>query len=342
MQAEQQRTVSASYIVTLLDVFTEALGGGKARGEMLAETGIDPRSLLDPDARLPVAAVSRLWQIARDSTHDRLLGLRVGAHIRPGSFSVLGHLLMTCATLRDALDQTARFAVLVGDGGVLTMDKSSRAVELRYDLVDRNLPCREERIEAILACLVAFASWITGTRIVPEIVRFAHESPGEEAAYRRVFGIDPVFEQADNAVAIAPSDLDRPLTQANAALSTILTNHAETMLSQLTTLDPFLHGLRQRLLIQLPGQPPELEETAAVLGMTGRSLQRKLSTLDTSFQEELTALRRDTAFNYLHSHLPIREIAYLLGFSDTANFHKAFKRWTGVTPKQWQDGDKPV
>jgi len=338
MSLEKQRTVSASYINTLLDAFSDGQGDVKAES-ILASAAVAPEQLSDPDARLPVETVSKLWQAARVETGDGLIGLKVGRHIRPGSFSVLGHLLMTCASLQEALEQAARFAVLVGDGGILTVSHSSGvsdgAAVLVYDLVDKDIPCRKERIEAILACLVVFAKWITGTKIVPEEVRFTHAAPEDTGAYLDAFGVLPMFEQADNAVVIAATDLKRPLTQANAALSSILSRHAEAILSKLTDLDPLLHGLRQRLLQQLPGQPPELEEIAAAFGLTGRSLQRRLSALGTSFQAELSGVRRETAFEYLLGNLPISETAYLLGFADSAGFHRAFKRWTGVTPRKW-------
>ena len=336
MQLEKQRTVSASYIGTLLNAFSEVQGGGVSREAVLSEAGLESVDLQDPDARLPVETVSKLWIAARSRTNDRLIGLRVGRFIRPGSFSVLGHLLMTCATLREALDQAAKFAVLVGDGGLLTVKEQDGSIVLTYDLVDPFAPCREERIEAILASLVSFADWITGTEINPIEVSFTHKAPKEITEFKKVFGLSPRFAQGHNTLVFGPEDLSRPLTQANAALSSVLTNHAESILTQLTAMDPFLYRLRQHLLAQLPSGVPNLEDTAFDLGIPPRSLQRKLSANDTTFKKELSQIRRDTAFQYLNSNTPIIEIAFLLGFSDTASFHKAFKRWTGDTPGNWR------
>lgn len=338
-----QKTVSASYIDTLLDAFSSNEQGGVAldREFLLEKSGLTQDNLSDPDARLPVDAVTKVWETAKTATNNPLIGLQVGEHIRPGSFSVLGHLLMTCATLRDALEQASRFAVLVGDGGIFNVSFTSSGAELTYDLVEQDIPCRAERIEAIIASLVGFSRWITGTEILPTRVTFRHSPPNDIQAYNVFFKITPKFAHQTNSVVFDKSSLELPLQQANPTLTVLLDNHAEKILSRLTETNPFLLQLRQAVLKSLPHGTPELEQMAQLLGTTERTLQRKLTAMKTSYSEQLNDLRKEAAIEYLHAgEYPQSEITYLLGFSDPASFNRAFKRWTGMPPGKWMSKDK--
>jgi len=331
MNDAQKRTVSASYMATLLDAFVHA---GCARDFLLSRSGLDETALSDPDSRLPVETVTRAWQAATEKSTDGLIGLRVGKHIRPGSFSVLGHLLMTCATLRDALDKASRFAPLVGDGGRLAVEFTKEGAVLSYDLIEGTIPCRAERVEAIVASLIGFSRWITGQEILPKAVSFTHAPLAETTAYEAFFLIKPRFTAPENTIVIDQEDLVLPLQQANPELSDILGGHAEKVLHRVTSLSPFLRDLHQAL----KDGASDLDAAASTLGITPRSLQRKLAELGTSFQEQLGELRRDRAMEHLkNGDKSIAEISYLLGFSDTASFSRAFKRWTGLPPGKWLD-----
>ncbi|MCW9034090.1 MAG: AraC family transcriptional regulator [Rhodospirillales bacterium] len=335
-ESTTQRTVSASYMNTLLDAFASQGGAAMDKYLLLEQAGLSQSDLSDPDARLPVEVVTKVWQSAKDTTGNRLIGLQVGEHIRPGSFSVLGHLLMTCATLKDALESASRFATLVGDGGILEVEFTSHGAELTYDLVERTIPCREERIEAIVASLIGFSRWITGSDILPKQVNFTHKAPADQSAYLAYFKITPTFGSPKNTMVFDNQTLGLPLQQANPTLSALLDSHAEKILSRLTGTTPFLLQLRQLILKSFQQGTPELTAIATQLGLTERALQRKLAELDTSFKEQLNILRKEAAMEYLQSgDRSLSEIAYMLGFSDPASFSRAFKRWTGVPPGKW-------
>jgi len=342
-ESRNQNTVSASYIDTLLDAFASQDRGDVAldRDYLLSKSGLSQTNLSDPDARLPVEIVTKVWETAKAATNDPLIGLQVGEHIRPGSFSVLGHLLMTCANLRDALKQASRFASLVGDGGVFDVSFTSISAVLTYDLLERDIPCREERIEAIIASLVGFSRGITGTDIIPTQVTFCHSLPRKIQAYTGFFKVTPEFSGSTNSVVFDTKTLELPLQQANPTLTVLLDSHAEKILARLTETNPFLLQLRQTVLKHLPHGTPELAQIAQLLGTTERTLQRKLIDLDTTYQGQLNSLRKETAIAYLQAgEYPQSEIAHRLGFSDPASFSRAFKRWTGLPPGKWALEDK--
>lgn len=329
-------TVSAGFIRTLLDAFAREYGGHIQRAAVLAQAGIADGALEAPEARVPVEVVARVWAAVQARTRDRMMGLKVARHVRPGSFGVLGHLLMTSATLGEAFERAAEFAALVGDGGVLAVDLGGGDAVLAYDLVDRDLPCREERIEALLSALVAFVRWITGHDVVPRAVRFAHPSPGYRGAFLGAFGIEPSFEACDNAVVISARHLELPLLQADPELCAVLAAHARKVLARLTDEDPVIRLVRQAIMAQMAWGPPTLAGVALSLAMPTRRLQRRLADRGTSFQEQLASARRHLALDHLgRGNKSIGEVAALSGFADVPSFHRAFKRWTGMTPGQW-------
>lgn len=328
-----QTTVSVSYMETLLDAFCEA---GGSRADLLTQAGLKNFELQDPDNRLPVETITKIWVAAKKKTSNPLLGLQVGAHIRPGSFSVLGHLLMTAATLEEALDKAARFAVLVGDGGRLAVDIEVTRAIIHYDLVEKSIPCREERIEAVMASLVGFSRWITGHNIRPSRVCLTHQPLAEINAYEEVFLVTPEFGSPQNTIILERNDLNRPLIQSNPQLSALLGNHAEKVMTRVTQKPVFLLQLHQALKEKMREGSPDLETIAETLGLAPRSLQRKLAELETSFQDQLNHFKQEWAVEQLmNGKKSISEIAYSLGFSDPASFSRAFKRWTGKPPGKW-------
>ncbi len=228
--------------------------------------------------------------------------------------------------------------MLVGDGGIFSVTHRERDSIAEYDLAQKNIPCREERIEAVMASLVGFARWITGENITPAHVCFTHKPLGDLKAYKEVFLTAHEFNSQTNSVILSKEDLKRPLLQSNPELSAVLDEHAQKVMSRVTQIPGFLVQFRQSLKKYMQENSPELNSVATDLGLTPRSLQRKLADLDTSFLEQLNVLRRDVAIQRLEKgDGSISEIAFAVGFSDPASFSRAFKRWTGKPPGKWAD-----
>jgi AraC-like DNA-binding protein len=124
------------------------------------------------------------------------------------------------------------------------------------------------------------------------------------------------------------------IAQADASLCAVLDRHAEELLAKYPPRDSLIEQVRNLIAAEFRGGEPSLERIADNLGLTPRTLQRKLQELDTSYNDVLDQMRRQLAMRYLREpQMAICEVAYLLGFSESSSFHRAFKRWTGVTPK---------
>lgn len=340
LSAVRSRSVAAGYVRTLLDAVQDSTHATRRIGAatVLAEAGLAPD--LPETPRLPHDMVSAIWLAALRLTGDAQLGLHVGELVRPGSFDALGQLLMTCATLGEAAEQADRFAALVGGGGRFAARREDSGIRLLYLPFDPDWPCRRQRVEAVLAATLTFTRWLSGTEIRPRAVCFRHDAPATLAEHRRIFGMTPDFNAENDSLLLGSDTLGLPIRQANPGLKAVLSGYVQAELARLNDDDPLRGRLADSLRAALAaGQTPGIEAAADALGLTPRTLQRRLAERGTSFQAEVNTLRSALAKDLLRGDpsLSLASIAARLGFADTANFHRAFKSWTGATPAQWRE-----
>jgi AraC-like DNA-binding protein len=187
-----------------------------------------------------------------------------------------------------------------------------------------------------LAGKVAFANRFTGVTIVPVAVTLRRARPRWASRYKDAFGCPVQFGCDEDSITFRQQDLDRPLTSANADISPILERRAEEMLAR--TDQTGISG-RVRVVLQrhLRGDEPQLASIARELGMSMRTLQRRLSEEGARFGDLLDDVRHSMAAEYLATDsMNLMEMAFLLGFSDPNSFFRAFRRWTGTTPDAYR------
>ncbi|MFC3675224.1 AraC family transcriptional regulator [Ferrovibrio xuzhouensis] len=335
------RSVAAGYVHTLLDAVAASGGapGQVTAAAVLAAAGL-PAGLVAQahDGRLPHDAVSAIWQAALRLTGDRHLGLHVGERVQPGSFDALGHLLMTCDSLREAARQAERFAPLVGGGGRFAARDEGDGICLLYQPFDPDWPCRRHRVEAVLSATVTFTRWLCGAGVRPQQVRFRHAAPDSLDEYRRIFGCPVQFDAAEDSLPFDAETLALPVRLASPGLKAVLAGHAQAALDLLGSGDPLRDAVARAIRAALAaGDVPGIDAVAAALQTTPRTLQRRLAERGTGLQAEVArgrcALAQELLRDPQHS---IAAVAARLGFADTANFHRAFKGWTGRTAALWR------
>ena len=161
--------------------------------------------------------------------------------------------------------------------------------------------------------------------------------PADITEHARLFRCSVKFGAPSNRLTFASSLLSLPIARADASLCALLDRHAEELLAKFPPRDSLIDQVRGIIADEFRGGDPSLERVADQLGLTPRTLQRKLHELGTSHNELLDQMRRQLAMRYLREHeMAICEVAYLLGFSESSSFHRAFKRWTGITPKEYR------
>ena len=308
---------------------------GVARGALLAQAGIAPEELTAE--RWPIDHITRLWRAAVHCTQDAGFGLKAGAGVGPASFNVVSYLLQSAPTLRAALALVQKYQRLISDGGRFQTITGPEACWVVYHPRQGALAFSPHQIESVLAAVVVFARWVTGSALRPQRVQLSQARIGPLAGYREVFQCPVDFEQAFSGVLLANAQLDAPLPQANAQLAQAHHQQAAARLAALSRQDGLEQTLRVWIASQLQGQAPARAQAARALGLSERTLARRMRAEGLSYSALLDGVRRDAALQAVaQTTRALSDIALALGYAEPSVFTRAFRRWTGATPGQWR------
>lgn len=301
------------------------------------EAGLDPALMDDSNARYPLHATTRLWQLAVAASGDPSLGLSTSRYVAPTTFHAMGLAVMASGSLREVFERIVRYHQVVSDALVLELREAGNACELHLRLPPDGPEPAPEAIDAFAAIYVRTCRNRLGRDYAPLSVHLRRPAPADPQPWQEVFRAPVHFAAAENMLRFASVDLDQPLDDGNPELAA----HNEAVLQKrLEALQPdtVARRLRRALEQSLPNGEPSAEALAHGLNLSLRSLQRHLSDEGCSYEQVLADTRRDLALSHLReADCSISEVAYLLGFADSSSFSRAFKRWTGQSPSQYRD-----
>lgn len=204
-------------------------------------------------------------------------------------------------------------------------------VKMRSPVADAQ--ALRQLVDCLLGVLMECARRLGGTRVAAQAVRFRHPAPTQTAAYLRSFEGLPSFSQPVDELVLSRALLDLPNHQADPLLLPILEEHLEKRTEAAGRVGADLDRVRCAVKQLLQQREPTASQTAQLLHMSPRTLQRRLLLQGTSVKRLVEEVRRELALQHVQgSSMPLAEIAFVLGFSDVSAFHRAFKRWTGQTP----------
>lgn len=309
---------------------------GVDRQALLTAAGI-PLDALNAE-RWPIDYITKLWHAAERCTGDSGLGLKAGAGVSPASISVVGFAMQSAATLRQAITMVQKFQPLISDGGRFQMLAGPTATWLVYHPRQGELAFSPHQIEAVLAAVVTFAGWVTGMALRPRRVQFSQARLGPLKGYREVFGCPVDFEQAFSGLQVDNAVLDKPLPQADPQLAKMHEQYTSARLAALTMSEVSATELRQWLVAHMGPQIPRRLQAAQTLGMSERTLARRLKEQGHTFESLLDEVRRDLALQAVADpDRALADIALALGFAESSTFYRAFHRWTGMPPAKWRN-----
>ena len=291
----------------------------------------------DPETRVPIGHAHELLELAVRWLKDPDLGLKAGQLMSTGDCGAVDYTISSAPTVRDAIDAAVRYTRLVNEVIAISLEVDGQRALLR---VDCDLPMPRAAADFMMAGFynTHARAWLGS---LPGLeCWFRHPTPAARDAYRSAFGGARLRVAAPcHAFAFEQSLLDAPLAGANPKLHSVVRRHAEQLLSQLPVSHSLTERVRQLLMGELSHGRLTAQQVAGQLRMSRRTLCRKLESEGTSFTALLADLRQRLALQYVGGHdLGLSEIAFLLGFSEAAAFHRAFKRWTGQTPLEYRRG----
>ncbi|HET6923701.1 MAG TPA: AraC family transcriptional regulator [Anaeromyxobacteraceae bacterium] len=302
---------------------------------LLRAAGIQRRTLEDPDARLRNREAGALWAKAYELSGDPVLSLHVAEACPLGAYKVIDYMASSARTVGEAFRYAARYFKLINTAVSLPIDESGDPVT--FDVEGEGGPPGVSRAyaEYCLAVFVLHMRAGTGVPIGLRRVTFTHRLPTDVSEHERVFGCPVHFEAEHNRLYSGRSGWETPTTGAHSGVLGVLREHADLLLSRLPRGPDLIERTRRAIGERLRGGVPSLEGVARELGLSERSLQRRLSELGYTYNAVADEVREATARLYLEQpDIALAEIGYLLGFADQSTFTHAFKRWTGRTPRR--------
>lgn len=332
MSAGSPGTISARVVVRLVDF---VVSRGHDAEVFCRSAGVGLTALRDPDARVPYAVAESLGMRAAALTADPNIGLHLAQDVGDTRIYDAGVLLMMASpSLGESLERMERYQRYWGDGERAVLVKTKRGVAVRYDLPLAAGEYRRQSDECALAEIVIGARALTGRDVSPCAVRFRHAAPNDTVEHRALFRCPIEFGATHTELELERAVLETPLQHANEAYAAIFREQVERALARLPRQSGMATDVKAAARAALAGGRCSLAATARVLGVSPRTMQRRLRTDGTSFGELIDALRREMATKYLDERVPVSEISWLLGYAEPSAFHHAFKRWTGTTPEQ--------
>lgn len=304
--------------------------------EVLKEIGMDPSRLEGGYSRYSQEQISQLWKRAAALTGDPCFSLSVAEQVRPTSFHVVGYLMMSSSNLLRALQRFVHFIRLISDSATASLVETDGKVMVEFHFDTGGEPPIYHTVDTVIASVVSLMRWIAEDELDVAKVCFSHGPTGAEEQFTQFFGCPISYDAPRTRLTFMKADLVRPVMSSDEELASMLENAAQRFLEQRMA-GRFAIRVRDLMIAQLPDNVPTKAHTARLLGMTERTLLRRLKDEGTTFAAVLKQLREELAFQYLRRGLCLSEVAYLLGFSDNGTFSRAFKDWTGRRPSTVTD-----
>jgi len=295
--------------------------------------------LEDPNVRIREAVTEKAWRLAATLTSDDALGIHLAESLPRGALDLLEYALRSSPSLEKGLDRLARFGRLLSDRvAARTHRKRESLLLVFHDLA--TTPLHPARAEFALAMALKLARDSTGADITPVRVCFAHPAPDDIAEHQRFFHGRIRFAAGSSSMTLSASDTSRPMRDADPALEAIIRRRLENALGDRERSNPAAMSTRvRRVVVENLGQSVlTLEAVTSALGVSRRTLTRRLAEERVSFRHILDEVRRDFAYTLLQDRsVSIGDIAFFLQYSEPAAFHRSFRRWTGRTPRAFAE-----
>ncbi len=308
---------------------------GIALEPLLQKAGLTVEQAEDLAVRLPVRAQIRFVELASSALADEFLGFHLAQSFDLREIGLLHYVLASSDMLHEALRRAARYSTTVNDGISLKFEeRNDVAVLFRYVGVARHSD--RHQIEAWMTLLTRACRELTGRRLMPLRVQMTHRREGDCSELNGFFGCDVEFGAAVDEVAFAPAIKDLAVISADPYLNNLLVAFCEeALVRRPTTSGDLRSSVENAIAPLLPHGKVTVGAIARTLGMSQRSLARRLAARGLTFGKVLEELRADLAERHIRDKdLSVSEIAWLVGYQEVSAFTHAFKRWTGRTPTE--------
>jgi AraC-like DNA-binding protein len=299
---------------------------------LFVRCGLNPALIHESRTRYPYRLLCKVFVEAAVVTRNACIGLDFARHYSPLDLNALGVTFLSSGTLIDAFQRLLRYEAVVNSNLMFSMTESADRIGLTSEVPD--VPDDAVRIveDARMAVLVDLGRMGLDKSLDPVEVAFTYPEPMSTGNHFGVFRCPLTFSQPASKISFNSADARRPFTASNRELALNSDQILEGMINELKQSD-IISRVKRAIIEELPSGTPSEEDIATRVFVSSRTLQRRLADESTNFRTLILEVRRELAEKYIADKtMPLAEISYMLGFSDTSSFSRAFKQWTGRPP----------
>jgi AraC-like DNA-binding protein len=302
---------------------------------LLSRAGLTVEQIDDPGVRMPVQSQIKLLELAAEALHDDLLGFHLARDYDLREIGLFYYVLASSEILADALHRAERYSGIVNEGFSLQARTGKEtAIAVSYVGIDRGSD--RHQIGFWLTSLVRLCRQLTNRRLVPSRVKVMHRRDKTPAEFRSLLGCEIEYGSSVDEIVFPAAVKRMPIVSADPYLNELLLKYCEEALAHRPASGATLRSSVENAITPLlPHGKAGAGEVARELGMSHRTLARRLAAEGLTFSGIQKELKTDLARRYLREgDLPISQIAWLLGYREVSAFTHAFRRWTGTAPRQ--------
>ncbi|MCK4833168.1 MAG: AraC family transcriptional regulator [Gammaproteobacteria bacterium] len=300
------------------------------------KAGIDPALISNPNARIDIELIDKLWTEAVTVIDDPTFGVKMVEFWHPSMIGALGYTWLVSSTLRRAMRRVDRYIHAVSEGLETKLEDTPAGLRLSIYIVD-SVTVQPQQHTLIVAVLMHMCRFNFGDDLVPTKVCLARPEPADVKDITDYFRTDVQFDAEVDSLTIARADADSVLSSANKEIALM---HDEILMKYLVVIKKgdIVQQVQSIILDNLPDGQVTDKLVASELNLSERSMQRRLKEHKTTFRFLLDGVREMVAKQYIENPVNrMSDIAFLLGFSEQSAFSRAFKKWTGKSPVEYRN-----
>ena len=314
--------------------FVSSLGGDADR--VIGEAGLSAEDLREPTNAISLSAYCDLLDSAAALTKNPNFGLHYGRDFTPEMFGLIGFIALASPTAWTALGNFIELFPLHQSRTETRLRAEDGLIRMEYRIVDAEVRNKRHDAEFTLAAFANVARRAFGRNWAPVRVEFEHADNGLSCQHEGLFDAEVAFSQQTNALIFRPERLDARIATGNShLLSTLCASLRALRCGEGMKRQDLLARMRSAIRAGLPGGKASLQDIADEFRIPAWTFQRRLSDAGVTFSDFVEVVRRDLAEHYIQDpNITVTEMAFLLGYSETSAFSRAFRKWHGVSPRQ--------
>lgn len=324
-------TAMFAHMPIIRDIIYGAVARGASLNELLKKLHLESGDLNDSEKKLDFERAYLAWEHSLKLTKDPLLGLHIGGSSTPSILGLVGHLMQSAATMKQAFQSVCDYAEVATDMFTYELIEKKEEVILRFTphalWIKISPSSAQQAVDQAMAGTLHVFHLLSGKSLYPKGVSFSsNRKPRVE--YEKVFQCALTFQSRWNEMIFNRTDLDQPVLSYDQSLFFVFDKMLKERKAKRNL--SVKEELKQIILTDFKGKVPPIEILASKLNLTVRSLQRRLASEQISFRQLSTEIKKEVTTQLLTSKkVKLKEVAALLGYSEASSFRRASKKWSG-------------